>query len=178
MDRPDSKHDYELSSSQVEMPSADKKEPPSLVVALSEEPGFIGAYLAIALQIAVIAVLASFPFLNIFLRSVGTLSSTDHSLYVVGTTVLASLVAAYTTGTVRKLMTFELARSGSYKTSQLRQTRTVLGLASIRDQLHSWSVALAFLVAGLLTTAIVGGLTPIVTLGMCAIHSQTDPPLT
>jgi hypothetical protein len=129
---------------------------------------------AILLQIAVITLLICPICFPIYIRSPGVLSSADHTLYVTGITIFATLVTTYTSGQIRKLWVYISATPSNVESSlsKPREIGVLIGLAPVIDQISLWPISLAILLGGLITTAIVTGLAPTSATGIdCFSHS-------
>ncbi|MCJ1407023.1 hypothetical protein MMC19_001093 [Ptychographa xylographoides] len=113
------------------------------------------------LNIVLVTFLISIVFVDINLTTVGSLSSTARTLYVTGTTVLASLCTYLTASQIRMLwlrrVDLQLHNGKSYEKVD-PFWRTILGVSSISETIQYWNVSLTFLVCGLTTTAVVAGL--------------------
>lgn len=127
----------------------------------------LSASIALLLQIAIIAILIIFNLVPIWIQkpqsgqtNFFSISSTDGLLYLTGTTILATIVTSFTIGQIRSLW-FSLAVSGtdlSESRETLGRARTLIGLASFREQFRNSFSTASFWIAGLVTTATVAGI--------------------
>lgn len=125
----------------------------------------LSAFIALILQLATIVILIIFNVVPVWIQKpqsyAGTfLSSTNRLLYLTGTTILATIVASFTTGQIRSLW-FSLALSKKDAPASggtLGRARTLIGLASLREQSRHFFISASFWLAGLVTTAIVAGI--------------------
>lgn len=133
-------------------------------------PSLFQPFIAILLQLAVISFIIISICVKIYIRQagLGTLSTSDHILYVTGITVLATLVSTQATGQIRHLwfrktvLTEECIEASNRKTGR---AAAVAGLGSIWDSVKYWPITLSFLVVSLIMTSIVAALTPTMVLG-------------
>ena len=123
-----------------------------------------GPTVAVVLLILVIAFLILIVFLDIPLKHPGELATYEHMLYVTGTTILASLISAFVSGQIRLLWTARIldqaASTDDEHSIGFARVGTLLGIGTMRNQLHFWSSSGSMLLVGLITTAIVAGITP------------------
>jgi hypothetical protein len=128
-----------------------------------ERPSLWHPILAILLLVAVIATLIGF-LSKPFYIAIGSMSVKSHLLYVTGTTVLATLVTTYVTGQIRILWVYECLRRGLGMESRAyrfeRRVCLLIGLGKFQDNVRNPQIPFVYLVAGLITTSIVAGLTP------------------
>lgn len=125
----------------------------------------LSALVALVLQLTIIAVLIVFNIVPVWIQKPkgygdNFLSDTNRLLYLTGTTVLATIIASFTTGQIRRLW-FSLAVSTENAAAPepiLGHARTVIGLASLREMARHVSTTASFGLAGLITTAIVAGI--------------------
>ena len=135
----------------------------------------IGLYATLVLEVAVVVFLTVVVFVDLYVKHPGRLSTTDHALYVTGTTIIASAISALGTSQIRVywlariLPKFKRVDRSGVK-NNLARGRTVLGLGTWQQQIHHRLVALTMIVAGLTTAAIVAAISPTVAL--------VDQPLT
>jgi hypothetical protein len=61
-------------------------------------------YATVLINVAVIALMTVVPFVGFYIRKPGVLSTEDRTLYVTGTTILASMIAALTSSQLRRLL--------------------------------------------------------------------------
>ena len=125
---------------------------------------YLGPYAAIVLNLAVIAFLVIAVVIDIPIRSPGSLSTTDHTLYITSTTILATIIANFNSSQIRLLWLSNIisrhALNGNASSPGIRRARTLLGLADWLDQLKLWRISLSLIITSLTTTAIVAGITP------------------
>lgn len=122
------------------------------------------ALIALILQLAVIAILIVFNITTVWIQKpkgyATALSNTNRLLYLTGTTVLATIVTTFTTGQIRRLW-FSLAVSTENIAAPdrvLGHARTVIGLASFQEQAQHFYATASFWIIGLMTAAIVAGI--------------------
>jgi hypothetical protein len=120
---------------------------------------------ALILQLATIAILCVFNAVPIWIQkpqiTAGSfLSSTNRLLYLTGTTILATIVASFTTGQIRDLwFAYALSKDDAPASGRtLSRARTLIGLASFREQSRHFFITASFWLAGLMTAAIVAGI--------------------
>lgn len=124
----------------------------------------LSAVAALILQLAVIVILIVFNVVTVWIqkpKSYATaLSDTDRLLYLTGTTILATIIASLTAGQIQRLW-FALAVSTDKVAApdrKLGHARTVIGLASLGEAVRHFSTTASFWVVGLMTAAIVAGI--------------------
>lgn len=122
--------------------------------------------LAIGLQLAISIFLAACAFIDLPLTPVGILMPTwAHTLYVTGTTIFASVATSFSISQIRRLWLAQTLRSSAFQqtgtTNSLRRTKTLLALGSLSDDIKHWDISLTIIFAGLITTSIVSGITPL-----------------
>lgn len=124
----------------------------------------LSALVALILQLAVIVILIVFNVVTVWIQKpkayATALSNTDRLLYLTGTTVLATIIASFTTGQIRRLW-FSLAVSTENAAAPdrvLGHARTVIGLASFREEARHFYATASFWLVGLMTAAIVAGI--------------------
>jgi hypothetical protein len=114
---------------------------------------------AIVLQILVASMLLVFNRCDIYLTQAGLLSSKTQTYYIVGTTVAATLITTYTLGQIRRLSVKTLLVHGDTPGVR-RRINVFIGLGSLIEQLRSPGPIFNMTVTGLITTAIVIGVSP------------------
>lgn len=127
----------------------------------------LSALLAVLLQAAVITLLIVSNFVTIWIRKPnlanGTgLSDSDRLLYLTGTTILATIISSFTVGQIRSLW-FSLALSEverGMSDKVLGKMRSVIGLALAHEKAKNFPITASYWVVGLITTAIVAGISP------------------
>ena len=89
---------------------------------------YLGPYAAIVLNLAVIAFLVIAVVIDIPIRNPGSLSATDHTLYITGTTILATLIANFNSSQIRLLwlsnITSRHALNGNASSPGISRART------------------------------------------------------
>ena len=120
--------------------------------------------IALALLGLVTTFLVLIVFLDVPVRKPGVLSNDDRALYITGTALSASLISSFVTGQIKLLWTARiLNRSAGTYSDRLRdfaRARVLFGIGTIRNQLRFWASSGSVLLIGLITTAIVAGVTP------------------
>jgi hypothetical protein len=114
---------------------------------------------AIVLQILVGSMLLVFNRCDVYLSQEGLLSSKTQTCYIVGTTVAATLVTTYTLGQIRRLSVKALLARGD-KPGLRGRLNVFIGLGNLVEQMRSPGPMLNMVVTGLVTTAIVVGVSP------------------
>lgn len=124
----------------------------------------LSALVALILQLAIIAILIVFNVVTVWVQKpkgyASALSDTDRLLYLTGTTVLATIIASFTAGQIRRLW-FSLVVSQDNAVApgrRLGHARSVIGLASLWEKARNFYVTASFWLLGLITTAIVAGI--------------------
>ncbi len=134
-----------------------------------ERPSLRQPILAFLLLVAVIAILIAFLAKSVYI-TIGSMSVKTHLLHVTRTTILATLVTTYVTSQIRDLWVYEcLRKSQAMESLAYRLERRVcllLGLGNFQDNVRSPQILFVYLVAGLITTSIVAGLTPTTVISM------------
>ena len=118
---------------------------------------------ALMASLAVAAFLATVAGTPIHLKSVGALSTELHIIYVACTTIVATILTAFIASQVRGLLLRqidgELLSTSNFK-SLNRRWRVILKIGGLADSARYPEAAIFYLLTGLITTAIVVGLTP------------------
>ncbi|KAF4635843.1 hypothetical protein G7Y89_g2258 [Cudoniella acicularis] len=124
----------------------------------------LSAIVALILQLVIIVILIVFNVVTVWIQKpkayATDLSDTDCLLYLTGTTVLATIIASFTTGQIRRLW-FSLVVSTENAAApdrMLGHARTVIGLASLWEEARHFSATASFWLVGLITAAIVAGI--------------------
>jgi hypothetical protein len=134
----------------------------------TEPPSHVQAVIAIVIQACVVILLAILVWIKVYIKKPGNLSNDSRILYVTGITILATLVSSNTSGQIRRLWVRRYLSSAE-DDENLEWKRawaaTVVGLSSLLDSIKCWPVSVSFLISGLITTAIVAGLSPTVSPG-------------
>jgi hypothetical protein len=124
----------------------------------------ISTYLALSLGIIVIVFNNLLLVLEVYIKHPGPFSTTEHLLYITGTTIIASVIAGFISSQLRRLWLESIAEvvDREYPTANQSFThaKTLLGLGTLLEQLKSWLIPLIFLIAGLITTSIVSSFAP------------------
>jgi hypothetical protein len=124
----------------------------------------VSALVALILQLVIIVLLIVFNVTTVWIQKPGSvakaLSDTDRLLYLTGTTVLSTIIASFTIGQIRRLwFSFAvLTESTAAPALLLGHARTVIGLASVKEQARHVYATASFWLVGLMTAAIVAGL--------------------
>jgi hypothetical protein len=126
---------------------------------LQIEQSSFGPWFAIAIELCVVGFLITVVFVDIYIAHPGSLSSQNQTLYIVGTTIIATLITTYCSRHILVLWLQATEDSESH-----RKINTLVGVGTFRDQLRYWHISLTWLIAGLTTTAIVAGVTPSITI--------------
>ncbi|KAG8525699.1 uncharacterized protein KY384_000459 [Bacidia gigantensis] len=129
--------------------------------------GHFGPFVAVVLLALVFSFLIALLRVAVPIKHPGSLSNTERALYVTGTTILASCIATYVGREIKLLWTRIILRRSSdgigYPSREdIAEMRTLLGLGTLPEQFRFWSTTGALLMIGLLTTAMVAGVTPYV----------------
>ncbi len=126
---------------------------------ISDSSYLWGLIVPVGLQLAVTVLLLIVLKVDIFVD--GWASGNIHLVYITFLTVVATLVTTFTTGVIRKLWfhcSAFLTNDNSHFTRS--SIRVLAGLGELVDHFRAWRISLTFLLAGLITTSIVAGLTP------------------
>ena len=128
---------------------------------------WIGPSVAIVLQLAVAAVIATFAFVDVWLQHnaetviQASIPNAARVGYITGITVLATLISSFTSGQIQALWLLHILMRPTFKTVTLherRQTSVLIGQAGLLNKVKAWPISVTFLITGLITTAIVAGL--------------------
>lgn len=140
------------------------------------------AIIAIVILILVIVLIVVFAFVNVYINNSGLLSNSNRLLYVTGTTLLATLITSFSSGTIRQLWISSSLRYAREEDAigngkkEYAKARNILGLSSIKDKIGSWEVTISLSIAALMTTAIVASVTPTDCLGILALLYNPETP--
>ncbi|EMD00413.1 hypothetical protein BAUCODRAFT_118186 [Baudoinia panamericana UAMH 10762] len=119
------------------------------------------AYAAIATHAILVIFLVIVVFVDIPFTVQGSLSTTQHTLYTLGTTVVATLTTTFTSGQIQKLRIANLLRKATLhkkaRSRFLQRAGTAIGLKIHRDALD---ILLSGLIVGLTTAAFVAAIAP------------------
>ena len=125
------------------------------------------AVAAVALLVVIIGLLTAFVFSNVHLATptspFGTMATWSHTLYVAGTTALATAASIFVSGQVKRLWLSEVLHHSidhSTRFRPLRRARVLLGLGELSDYWKLWDIVSLLTIIALMTTAIVAGITP------------------
>ncbi|KAN0099208.1 hypothetical protein V8E51_012983 [Hyaloscypha variabilis] len=124
----------------------------------------VSALVTLILQLVIIVLLIVFNVTTVWIQKPGSvanaLSDTDRLLYLTGTTVLSTIIASFTIGQIRRLWFSYavLTESTAAPALLLGHARTVIGLASVKEQARHVYATASFWLVGLMTAAIVAGL--------------------
>jgi hypothetical protein len=105
----------------------------------------------------------------IYLTTYGVYSTKQHAIYVTGTTILATLFTSFVSSQIQKLLLYKLddhlrqeatrpRRSGLV--SLTRRWQAILRIGKLVDRGRHLPIALSYILAGLITTAIVATFSP------------------
>lgn len=128
----------------------------------SVKSSIFGPLAAIGLNLVVIAFLIVITTTNVYVRHYGDVSNRVRALYVLGVTILASLVASHTTGCAKVLMLKKAVpdfEGEDVPLTNRRQAGVIVGLGGLRDQIRKWEISAVFTAIGLTTSAIVAAFT-------------------
>jgi hypothetical protein len=132
------------------------------VLTIPREYSLVTVTLAAFIQlITIISLIVIIP-VEIWVRNFGVLSIKTHSFYVAGITIMATLIAKFTTGTLKTLWVVKAADADQKNvayTKRQQQLDVLFGLGSLRDQVVQFPISLSFILSGLITAAVVAGLT-------------------
>ncbi|PVH75089.1 hypothetical protein DL98DRAFT_536878 [Cadophora sp. DSE1049] len=122
----------------------------------------IAVWVALLINIIIICILTTAVFVPFKLTNFGILSSRTKSIYVTTLTILATLCAAFSSSQIRHLwlrhVDIQLASLNGDFSAVNSEWRTTLGVSGILEGLQRWHIMSTFLISGLITTAIVAGL--------------------
>lgn len=124
---------------------------------------------AVVLQVVVALLLAIVALVGVWAQhdpeaaSFQPISTTVRVVYVTTITILASLISTFTSGQIRTLWLREIlhsrsAATGSVTLHQRYYLTNLVGQAGIVQKAKTWRISVTFLISGLITTAIVAGL--------------------
>jgi hypothetical protein len=145
--------------------------PGKLTVFVKSNPSRVKLAIAVGLLLAATIILFAFPFLPLTVGFPQSWSTGNCSVYLFGTAVIATAIAAFTTSQIRELWAINLSllndKRHTHNAKHRSETlRTVLGLGSFHDHRQSWPVSTSFLMTGLITAVIVAGVIPSTANGM------------
>jgi hypothetical protein len=124
----------------------------------------LSPYLALSLGIVVIVFQILLIVLKVYIKHPGPFSTTEHLLYITGTTIIASLIAGFISSQLRLLWLGSIAEVVDSENPTAKQNfthaKTLLGLGTELEQLRSWPISLTVLITGLITTSIVSSFAP------------------
>jgi len=128
----------------------------------------LSPYLALSLGIVVIVFQILLIVLKFYIKHPGPFSTTEHLLYITGTTIIASLIARFISSQLRLLWLESIAEVVDSENLAAEENftyaKTLLGLGTVPEQLLSLPISLTVLVTGLITTSIVSSFAPSVSL--------------
>ncbi len=117
------------------------------------------AMIAIILQVVVAVLLLVFNQCHIYFSDEGPMPMTAQNIYIVGTTVGATLITSFTLGQIRRLSVQNLSiRERTMATR--RNISVIIGLGSCIDQVRFVGTTLSLMLTALITTALVVGVSP------------------
>jgi hypothetical protein len=118
---------------------------------------------AILINTILVAILVPVLFVPFELASIGQLGTREKSIYVTGLTVLATLCASFSSSQIRylwlKKVDIQIASDVDLVVVN-PVWRTALTISTLAESCQQWDTSLSFLISGLITTALVAGLTP------------------
>ena len=122
----------------------------------------------IILQLMVVVLLIVVMTVDIFLDTWADAENNIHVVYITFLTALSTLVTTTTIGQIRKhwskrsIHELEPSPSRPYidQSPLVSRLLNLTGLGDLTDWLRGWQVSLSFALTGLITTAVVAGLTP------------------
>ena len=119
-----------------------------------------GLYAILALEAAITIFLVVVVFVDIYLKRSGYFTTSQHTLYVTGTTVAASAVASIVAAQTRTQWLDRLFRIKDVYPAKkfVERGRAVLGLGTWRQNVRQYSVAFSVIVIGLITSSVVAGI--------------------
>lgn len=128
---------------------------------------------ALVVEVAVITLLVVVVFVEVYVREPGSLSNSDHALYVTGTTVAASAIAAFVASQIKvhwlaRILPTSNNEEGHEARRAVDRGRVILGLGSWHQIYQHSLVMVSLLIVGLNTSSIVAGISPSTTL----VHSS------
>lgn len=115
---------------------------------------------------AIAALLVAVVFTPVGVTKIGPYTGTQRAVYATGTTIRASLLATFVKTQIRRLWLWQVDRAFAkpIDLQSLRhlnkEWRTVLWVSSIEETFRTWYFQFSYLLAALITTAIIAGLTP------------------
>lgn len=118
---------------------------------------------ALVASLAVAVILATVVVTPIYLTSSGPYSTKQHTIYITTTTLLATTFTAFITSQVRKLLLRQIDGElhNAYGIRSLnKRRRVILKIGSPVESVRYPAIAMIYLLASLVTTAVVAGLTP------------------
>lgn len=128
----------------------------------------LNIYAVICINLAAIIFMIVLVVVAIYVKRPGTLPTTDRALYTIGTTIIASSIAAFTTNQIRILWLAKIVKPRAINTkikeSDILQASTLLGLGRWNHQFRFWPISATLMISGLITAAIVASVTPSVNL--------------
>jgi len=138
----------------------------SSIPIIDSKLSFIGPSLAIFVQIAIPIFLIIIVFKGMWLEHDANtgytpLSNGVHAIYVTAIALLATLVSSFTVRHIRRLwlqIILNEMEAESATRLQRRQSTVLISLGGFRDNAKSWHIWVSLLISGLVTTAIVAGL--------------------
>lgn len=132
----------------------------------------LGLYTVLALEAAITIFLVVVVFADVYLKRSGSFSTSQHALYVTGTTVAASAVVSLVAAQIRTHWLARLFRIKEAYTAKkfVGRGRAVLGLGTWHQNVRQYLVAFSMIAIGLITSSVVAGISPSTTL----IHLAFD----
>lgn len=120
-------------------------------------------FVAVTLNVLIVAFLVVVVFVPIKLTSIGPLSGEHRTLYVTSVTVLATVCTTFFIHVVRELWLQKIdtrLQSGTAAAALDPTWRNVIGLSSLTERLQQWEITVVLALSGLVTAAIVGATVP------------------
>ena len=114
----------------------------------------------LVLNIVLTVFLVVVVFVDIGLTNIGSMTERNKALYVIGTTLLASSFT-YVTSTQTRTLWLRFIDTQLHRGVDVAKMnplwRTILGVGTLMESLRYWYTSLAFVICGLITTAVVVG---------------------
>jgi len=160
-------HNTKSGINRSQLSAGREEEPLSNIPTTPIEVSWLGPSFAVILQLVAAAVIAIFAFVGIWLQHDAEtfgqppIPTAARIGYITGLTVLATLIASFTSGQIRTLWLIYILkrpRSEPLAPRDRRRTSALVGQARLLDKVKAWPISITFLITGLITTAIVAGL--------------------
>ena len=138
--------------------------PDAILLWKENQKSHVPVYLAILIQTITAVFLIVLVFVDVPIKERGSLSNGDRSLYITGTTVIASIISVYSSTQIVQLWLSKLLPNPEHASSvpraRLDRIWSLLGIGKWAHQFKFFTFNASFLITGLTTTAIVAGITP------------------